>query len=279
MKKGRCTSGLNIQTIPKQDKTVKRAFIPKHDALLSCDYPNIELKLLAYYLQQIGYNDMAHFFVTDDEGDLHKRTAAGMFDKEMADVTDDERQIAKRLNFSIVYGGGAPTLLRQGAAADFDEAAEMLYAFHQAWPGIGWESPIKKHYSMPVEAAPGTLLDLVKHKVATKGYITTLWGRHLHPRAAHSSLNALIQGCAADLMKWACVQVWRRLKEKQFTSEIVNVVHDDMILDCINDELPILAKRVPELMTFEPVQAVVPIKPEPEVSYTNWAELQPYEGG
>jgi len=228
---------------------------------------------------------MAEFFRTDAEGDLHKATAAGMFNVPIAEVTDEQRQKGKRCNFSIVYGGGTPTLVRQKAAKDFDEAAEMLYRFHSAWPGIGWESKVKRNFGLPIEAAPGTLTDLIKTKIKERGYITTLWGRHLHPRSSHSALNALIQGCAADLMKWAMIQVHEFLSNTTRTdgvartglsSHLVNVVHDELIIDAAKDELPLLAMHVPRLMTYEPVQAIVPIKPEPDVSWTTWADKEPY---
>ena len=119
-------------------------------------------------------------------------------------------------------------------------------------------------------------MHLIQGRVSERGYITTLWGRHLHPRSLHSALNALIQGCAADLMKWAMIQVHNWTKDEQLVSHLINTVHDELILDAIKDELPLLAERVPELMTFEPVQAVVPIKPEPDVSWTTWADKEPY---
>lgn len=265
---------MNIQNIPREDLTVKRAFVPKLDLLMSNDYPNIEAKLLAYYLEKLNHPSMADFFRNDKDGDLHIRTAQGMFGKE--DITKEERSKAKTLNFSIIYGGGIPTLLRQGVAKDAKEALSLLRAFHDAWPGIGWESRQK-------EAAPGTLVWHIKKQVEKRttpdepGYIETLWGRQLHPRSLHSALNALLQGCAADLIKWACIEVHKYLMDAQMESHITNVIHDDILMDVVEDELPILAREVPTLMTYLPVQELVPIRPEPEVSYTNWAEKEAYD--
>src|SRR3954470_18626581 len=103
---------MNVQNIPRDDKTIKTAIIPKLDALFFADYPNIELKLLAWYLNNIGDSDMAEVFRTG--ADLHKRTAAGVYKVPVDEVTDAQRQIGKRLNFSIVYGGGVKTLVKQG---------------------------------------------------------------------------------------------------------------------------------------------------------------------
>jgi len=211
---------------------------------------------------------MAEYFRDDPDPDLHKRTAAGMYGVPIDKVTDLQRQVGKRLNFSIVYGGGVPTLLRQGAAKDGKEAMEMLRAFHSAWPGIGWESKFKP-------ANEGTLFWFIKQRIEERGYVTTLWGRHLHPRSMHSSLNALIQGCAADLMKWALNEIHDWTKKEKLTSHLVNVVHDEAMMDAIKDELPLLIDVVPILMDEPQLAEVVPIQPEPEISYTTWANKQP----
>lgn len=259
---------MNVQNIPRDDKVVKQAFVPKLDALFYADYPNIELKLLAYYLNNIGHPSMAEAF--RGGVDLHIRTAAGVFGVEEANVTDEQRQVGKKLNFSIVYGGGIPTLIRQGVAEDAHAALDLLRGFHGAWPGIGWESRQR-------EAEPGTLIWWIKKRLGDRGYVTTLWGRHLHPRSLHSALNALIQGCAADLMKWALIEVHDWTVEAQIRSHLINVVHDEVQMDAAKDELPILAVKVPVLMTYGPVEGVVPIKPEPDVSYTTWADKEPYQ--
>lgn len=258
---------MNVQNIPRDDKAVKSAFVPKLDAFLFADYPNIELKLLAYYLDAIGHGDMATVFRTG--ADLHKRTAAGVFGVPENAVTDLQRQVGKKLNFSIVYGGGTVTLVAQGVAKDYKEAIEVLHTFHSTWPGIGWESKRRP-------ADPGTLMDHIKRRTEERGYITTLWGRHLHPRSMHSALNALIQGCAADLMKWALVEVHDWLGNMSMRSHLVNVVHDELMIDAAEDELPLLRTCVPSLMTYAPVEAVVPIRPEPDISFTTWADKQPY---
>lgn len=256
---------MNVQNIPRDDLVVKRAFIPKLDAFVSSDYPNIELKLLAYYLDGIGDPRMAEAF--RNGMDLHKVTAAGIYRVAVEDVTDEQRQVGKKLNFSIVYGGGIPTLIRQGVAKDGKEANNLLKAFHGAWPAIGWEGMYK-------DANPGTLIYYIKKRVEKNGYITTLWGRHLHPKAMHAALNNLCQGCAADLMKWACVEVWKWTEKNDLQSHIVNVVHDDLIMDVTKSELELVTETVPDLMTYAKIADVVPIRPEPVVSFNTWAECK-----
>jgi DNA polymerase-1 len=217
---------------------------------------------------------MADYFMNDPDPDLHVRTAAGMYGIALEDVSDAQRQVGKRLNFSIVYGGGVPTLLRQGAAKDGKEAMEMLRAFHGAWPGIGWESRNRP-------ADEGTLFWWIKERIQERarehgtGYVTTLWGRHLHPRSVHSSLNALIQGCAADLMKWALIEIDQWCIDNALVSHLVNVVHDEAMMDAVEEELGLLAEHVPALMNEARLAEIVPILPAPEISYTTWADKKP----
>jgi DNA polymerase-1 len=247
---------------------VKACFIPKNHAFIFADYPNIELKLLALYLELLEWPSMGQVF--RDGADLHTITTASVLGVPIEQVTDDQRQIGKRLNFSIVYGGGVPTLIRQlGITAP--EALEMLRSYHATWPGIGWESKRRP-------ADPGTLIHSIKSRIAERGYITTLYGRHLHPRSMHSALNALCQGCAADLMKWAMLEVNDNLLRGGFKSHIVNTVHDELMLDVTEDELPDLARLVPQWMTDQRIEDIVPIQPSCEVAYTSWAAKEEYVG-
>lgn len=263
----------NLQTIPRDQKDVKRAFIPKLDCFLFSDYPNIELKLLAFYLQSAGWPSMAQRF--RDGADLHVETAAGVFRKPAAEVTDLERQVGKRLNFSIVYGGGVPTLTSQ-LGIKGGEALALLRSYHETWPGIGWDSKRRP-------ADPGTLIAGIKQRIAERtlpgepGYITTLYGRHLHPRSMHSALNALCQGCGADLLKWAMIQCYMGLKSLNVQSHLVNCVHDELTFDCKKREVKTLVPLIPEWMTDERIHSVVPIKPECDYSATSWAEKVSYK--
>ncbi len=208
--------------------------------------------------------------------DLHVTTACGVLgltpDVERYGpygIADEDRQVGKVLNFSIVYGGGMPTVMEQlGVSAP--EALAILRRFHNTWPGIGWHTKKKP-------AAPGTLIHSILQRIDERGYITTLYGRHLHPKAMHAALNNLCQGCAADLMKWAMVRVDAGLKAGKYQSHIVCMVHDDLALDVKRIELDWLAGLIPEWMTDPRIEAVVPIRPSCEVSYTNWADKAPWE--
>lgn len=245
---------MNIQNIPRTQKDVKRAFLPKLDAFLFFDYKAIEVRLLAYYLSRsIGDTSLAKEIT---EGmDPHSVTAQGLFNKE--EVTDEERQAGKTLNFSIIYGGGTPTVMRQ-LNVPYKEARRLLKAYHDTRPGI--------------KRLNTSIADTLK----ARGYIQSLYGRHLHVQEDHKALNALIQGSAADLMRDAVVRVHTELYDK-YASHIVNIVHDEIVLDASANEIPALVKIIPNLMGNKTVEEYVPIEVDCEISHTNWAEKKEME--
>jgi hypothetical protein len=201
---------VNVQNIPRKDKVIKAAFCPKLDAFVVCDFPNIEAKFLAYFLEAIDFPEMAEAF--RNGLDLHKLTAAGVYGIAQEDVSDEQRQVGKVMNFSIIYGGGIRTLINQGVAKDAKGALGLLRKYHEAWPGIGWESKRQP-------ANEGTFIWWIKKRMRERGYITTPWGRHLHPQEMHAALNHLCQGSAADLMKWALIPVSENTQHTIFRSE------------------------------------------------------------
>lgn len=246
---------MNFQNIPRSDKVVKRAFVPKLDALMYFDYAQIELRLLAFYMAQLGDTSMADVIIAGE--DLHTQSAMGALQLTRP-PTDEERQVGKTLNFSIVYGGGTPTLMRQ-LGITYNEAREILDAYHQRWPGIRM------------------VQNSINSRLQERGYITTLFGRHLHPDSDHKALNALIQGCAADLMKASLVKVHGWLTDFQKESHLVSVIHDELVLDATLAELDDMARGIPILMRDERIHSVVPIDTDCEVTFTTWADKAPYE--
>lgn len=221
------------------------------------DYSNIELRILGYYLATtLGDWSIADEFNNGE--DLHRNTAMGIFKKDPGQITEELRQKAKTLNFSIIYGGGTPTLIRQGIAGDYHEAKAILKAFHETRPGIS------------------ILLKRVIARMDEVGYIQTPWGSRLHPVDDHKALNVLIQGCAADLMRHAIREVSAYTRLYGLKSHIVNVVHDDLMFDCVRGEVVRLAVNIPKLMDYEPISKVVQIRTATEISYTNWADKEEY---
>ncbi len=247
---------MNFQNIPRQDKVIKRAFVPKLDALFFFDYKQIEMLLLAYYMNVLGDSSMVDAIKSGK--DLHTESAMGALGL-TREPDDAERQIGKTLNFSLVYGGGQPTIMRQ-LDVSWPEAGKLLRGFHRRWPGI-------------------KLLTGALHRQYEKnGYIKTLWGRHLRPESQHKELNALVQGCAADLMRAALVKVNRHAREQAWDSHLVSTIHDELIMDVEVDDYYSVAKEVPICMDHPPVSAVVPIRVDIEWSTTNWAEKEPFLG-
>src|SRR4051812_14476789 len=121
---------MNMQNIPRRDKVIKRVFVPKLDYFLMLDYKQIEYRMLSYYLAQIGYPEMTEVF--KDGRDLHVESAKGALGLSR-EPTDEERQIGKTLNFSLVYGGGVGTIMRQ-LDLEATRAFEILRGFHNTWP-------------------------------------------------------------------------------------------------------------------------------------------------
>lgn len=279
---------MNYQNIPRDDKVVKRAFVPKLDAFLFYDYEQIELRMLAFYMS--GFGDTTMTDAIKEGKDLHSESAIGAL-RLAGDPSDTERQVGKTLNFSMVYGGGKPTLVRQ-LGLDWGEAGQLLNNFHSKWPGIrlvqhgirvqllkrglGYSTGRATDELYRASKTRGGVSELVEVAVRGGGYITTLWGRHLHPESDHKALNALVQGCSADLMRNALINVHRYLTQGEMESHLVSVVHDEVILDARDEEIPELACEIPALMDYEPVSRVVPIGTDMEWSRTSWADKQSY---
>lgn len=247
---------MNFQNIPRQDKVIKTAFQPKLDAMCFFDYKQIEPRLMAYYLNEIGFPRFAEWI----QSGIDPYTAIGMayFGKEV--LTDAERQKGKQTFLSLSYGGGLPAIRRYFVELSWDGARRVKEDFYKAWPEMA------------------LLQQMLLDRVRERGYITTLFGRHLSPESDHKAINTLIQGCAADLMRNALVTTHEGLKAEKLNSHLVSVIHDELILDSTLEELNTLAELVPHWMDYAPVSKVVPILADMEWTTTNWAEKAPYEG-
>ena len=232
---------------------MKRAFVPKQDAFVFFDYKAIEVRMLAFYLV-VGISDTSLRDEINAGLDPHYETAKGLFNKDS--ITDEERQVGKTLNFSIIYGGGTPTIMRQ-LGVDYPEAKRLLKAYHATRPGIN------------------LLRTAIDRTLADRGYIINSHGRHLHVEDSHKALNALIQGSAADIMREAVVNVHKYLTNKK--THIVNIIHDEIMLDVSLDEMDDIVYNVPDLMKPDKINDIMPIEVDCEWSKTSWAEKEAYE--
>lgn len=269
---------MNIQTIPRKDKDVKRAFQPKLDYLLLADYSQIEYRLFAWYMAQ-QVDDWRGVEAYHEGVDFHEAQARRIHAAMGWEYTgeDSQRQVGKTSNFAAVYSGGIPTIQRQLGCSK-GTARKIADAFHEDNPGLGrwkWEG---RGFSDPDP------LSLNGQLVAThleRGFVRTLWGRHLHAESGEERklLNKLIQGGAADLIKKAKVEVAHALEEAEYDSHLVNSVHDELTVDVAAEELDAVAVILPRIMCDEPqLTEVLPITVDMKLSSTNWAEAEDYVG-
>lgn len=220
----------NIQNIPvrtQEGRIIRDVFIPtsEEDYLVSADYSQIELRILA---STSNCNSMIETF---NQGvDLHASTAAKIYNVDIENVTKEMRRVAKAVNFGIVYG-----------MSDWGLSEELHITPIEA------NVFIKKYFEVFPEIKP--YLDNCILETKEKGYTTTIFNRRrympeinssngaLRKFSERASMNAPIQGAAADIMKMAMLAVHNEFKNNNIKSKIVAQVHDELIIDCKNDEL------------------------------------------
>ncbi len=213
----------NMQNIPVRTELGRqmRKFFESTDGkiLLDADYSQIELRLLAHIC---GDENMKKAFV--DGADIHKATAAQVFDMPLMMVTKEMRSAAKAVNFGIIYGIGAFSLAKD-IGVSVSQADKYIKDYLENYPKI-------KQY-----------MDITVENAIANGYITTMFGRRRYiPEIAASNkniqafgkraaMNAPIQGSAADIIKIAMVNIYNRLKSENLDAKIVLQVHDELIIE------------------------------------------------
>ena len=228
------SSNPNLQNIPIRTDTGKRiryAFVASRGCrLVGADYSQIELRVIA----SIAHDESMLQAFRNHE-DIHRRTAAAIFDKAQADVTFSERRIAKEINFGIIYGLGA-TGLAQRTGITFAEAKLFITHYFELHPHI------KKW------------LDETKVEARQVGYVQTLLGRrrwlaelnsgipYLRAGAERMAVNMPIQGTAADIIKIAMINVAAHLAQVSPTSRLILQVHDELVIESPTDDAPKVAE-------------------------------------
>lgn len=256
------SSNPNLQNIPvrsEEGRRIRMAFIPERGhVLLSADYSQIELRLLAHLSQ-----DPVLIESFQKEQDVHARTAAELFGVPLEAVSADQRRQAKTINFGIIYGMGAQRLARS-LGIPLKTAQTYIAEYFARYRGI-------KEY-----------MDDVVAEAKKRGYVTTLLGRRryvpdlqsqnaqLASAAERVAINTPIQGTAADLMKMAMVAIDRRLTDEKLRTRMLLQVHDELVFEVPEDEVERVKRMVREVM--ERVMTLrVPLVVELGVG-TNWAE-------
>ena len=220
----------NLQNIPikyEMGREIRKVFIPddQGDILLSCDYSQIELRVLAQMSQDEKMID-----AFKHHSDIHRKTASEVFKVPIEEVTPLMRSRAKAVNFGIVYGI-SDFSLSQDLHITKKEASEYMEIYFDRYPNI-------KGY-----------LDSLIEEAKEKGFVITILNRRRFIPEIKSSnrivkalgerlaMNAPIQGSAADIIKLAMVNVYNKLNELQLKSKIILQVHDELILNVKQDEL------------------------------------------
>ena len=254
----------NLQNIPTRTdlgSEFRRMFTAADGCVLvDADYSQIELRILAHIA---GDEGMKAAFLAG--GDFHAETAAKVFHVDRADVTHEMRRRAKAVNFGIVYGISAFSL-SQDLGVTVAEAKAYMEAYFATFPGV-------RHY-----------MDEVVRKARETGYVETLFHRrrdlpeltssnkNMQSFGERVALNMPIQGTAADVMKLAMAAVWKRLREEKRSARLVLQVHDELIVECPENEAEAVAKLLEEEME-RVVHLSVPLTAEAHWG-KNWLEAK-----
>lgn len=252
----------NLQNIPIRSddgREIRRAFIADPGCLfMSADYSQIELRLIADISADKA---MVEAFLSGE--DIHRATAARIYGKPLAEVSDNERRTAKTANFGIVYGISAFGLSER-LGIPRAEAKEIIDGYFASYPHIR-------------DYIDRSIADAREH-----GYVTTIKGRKrflpdINSRnatvrgfAERNAVNAPIQGSAADIIKIAMINVYRRLAEAGLRSRMIMQVHDELIFNVVPDELPQVQAIVTECME-QAYTGRVPLEVSSGVG-SNWLE-------
>ena len=255
----------NLQNIPvrgEMAKEIREAFIaPPGSYLLAGDYSQIDLRALAHLSQDP--NLKAAF---QQDADIHAATAAQLFSVAPAQVTPAMRRLAKTVNFGVIYGM-SDYGLEQATELSRQEAAQFIAAYFEKYPGI-------KGY-----------LETTKAEARRSGYVQTILGRRRHipeinsanrqvrTAAERMAINMPVQGTSADIIKVAMINLHREMNRQKLRSKMLLQVHDELIFEVPQEEMEVMRKLVPEVMSTALVLSV-PLKVDIKTG-TNWGEMEP----
>jgi DNA polymerase-1 len=230
----------NLQNIPVRNaegRRIREAFVaPPGAAIVSADYSQIELRIMAHLSQDAGLLD-----AFSHGEDVHRRTAAEVFGTPQEAVSSEQRRYAKVINFGLIYGMSAFGLA-QNLGIERSAAASYMERYFARYPGV------KKY------------MDSTRSQARERGYVETVFGRRLWlpeirsgngPRrsaAERAAINAPMQGTAADLIKLAMVAVQRFLEAQRLGTRLIMQVHDELVLEAPQAEVERLRAELPALM-------------------------------
>ncbi|MDP1871325.1 MAG: DNA polymerase I [Gallionella sp.] len=234
------SSDPNLQNIPirsVEGRRIREAFIaPPGSCIVAADYSQIELRIMAHLSGDAG---LLQAFANNE--DVHRATAAEIFMTTPAEVTTEQRRYAKVINFGLIYGMSAFGLAKQ-LGIERGAAQAYIARYFARYPGV-------RDY-----------MDSTREQARQQGYVETVFGRRLwlpeinssnamkRQGAERAAINAPMQGTAADLIKLAMIQVQRWLETENLKTRLIMQVHDELVLEVPDDELPLIKTSLPGLM-------------------------------
>ncbi|MFT6028450.1 MAG: DNA polymerase-1 [Oleiphilaceae bacterium] len=217
------SSDPNLQNIPirsEEGRRIRQAFVaPKGYKLIAADYSQIELRIMAHLSQDKGL--LTAFSKGED---VHKATAAEVFDVSVDDVTNDQRRKAKAINFGLIYGMSAFGLAKQIKVARH-EAQQYIERYFERYPGVL------------------SYMDSIRAQAHEDGFVETVFGRRLYlpeinarnkmlqQAAERTAINAPMQGTAADIIKKAMLAVDKALLKSELDARMIMQVHDELVVE------------------------------------------------
>ena len=253
----------NLQNIPvrsEEGKLIRKAFVSHNGYLVSFDYSQIELRILAHMAHVTNLID-----AFNQGKDIHRHTAALVFGVKDEEVTPQMRSQAKAVNFGIIYGM-SEFRLSKDIGMSISEARDFINKYFETYPEVK------------------TYMDEVVETCKKQGYVSTLLNRKryiptindknfmVRQQAQRYAMNTPIQGTGADILKLAMIEVDKALKEKNLKSQMILQVHDEMIFDVFEDELEEVMSLVKEKME-NCIKMDVPLIVEGNYA-KNWCELK-----
>jgi DNA polymerase-1 len=263
----------NLQNIPirsEQGEQIRQAFVPQAGwLLLTADYSQVELRLLAHFS-----GDAALRQAFQEERDVHAQVAAQIYGVPEADVNPLMRRMAKTVNFGVIYGISAYGLAERLEMSQ-EAAGKFIDVYFARYP--------------QVLAYQQELLS----KCKKQGYVATLLGRRRYfdvnavdnirldssyqrrNQMEREALNMEIQGTAADVIKVAMLNVWRRLRDERRQARLLLQIHDELVFEVPPDELEVVARLVTDEMTGALADRLtVPLRVDVGVG-PNWLDVKP----
>ena len=245
------TTDPDLQRTPirsEDGKRIRQAFVPRENwILISADWSQIELRVLAHFSQ-----DPRLVAAFRDEIDLHRVTAAELFDVTEADVNSEQRNVGKTVNFATIYGQGA-TALGQQLGMTRNEAKKMIDRYFKLYSGVrSWldDTIATAHESGFVNTILGR-----------RRYIPELSSNNFSDRAygERVAANTPIQGSAADICKLAMLEIDRRMKAESYEARMILQIHDELLFEAPSGEVDQVIAVVRECMEH-PYELEVPLK-------------------